>query len=490
MPIYQRIKSFDDEIRRLKTPPIILNELVELEENGEPIDVHSLIYDNFSGDVVSAVPSCECGKTQGEFSVGLKCEHCGTSVKSHVYEDIQPLIWFRKPQDISGIINPAIWTMLYKRFDKQGFNVLLWLCDTTYTPKKDFLRVISILENNGIQRGYNFFVDNFDKIIDVLFNIKDLPSPKGKQEWLKTLIVENRDAVFSEYLPLPNKSLLIVETTNVGVYVDNTVVDAINPIQILMTIDSQIKKYSTRIKENRLCKAINGLSQYFLSFYYKILSQKRGLFRKHFYATRTHFSFRAVISSITDPHSYDEIHIPWQAGITLLKFHLINKLMRKYGYDYNNSIGYLYSKMYCYDFLLDTLFKELISESPYGGIPATAQRNPTLTIGSMQLFRILKVKTDPNDQTLGIPITNVTAFNADFDGDEMNSSLMVDNFMLELFSSLEPDNNVFSLDSPPLEVSSFVALPKPSVSTITNWLYNQDEPDTVPYELINLLKED
>ena len=476
MPIYQRIKSFDEEIRRLKSPPIILNDLVELEENGEPVDIRSFIYNNFSGDIVSAIPSCECGKTQGEFSVGLKCDSCGTAVKSHVYEDIQPLVWFRKPEGIEGIINPAIWTMLYNKYNKQGFNVLLWLCDTTYKPTKEIPRVIETLEQSGIERGYNNFVNNFDHILEVLNRMPLYRTkPKGKPEWLMPLIEENREIIFSDYLPLPNKSLLIVETTNVGVYVDSTVVDAINPIHILMTLDSPIKSYSTRVKENRLTKAIHELSKYFVGFFENILSKKPGLFRKHAFATRTHFSFRAVISSITEPHRYDEIYVPWRATIASMRFHLINKLMRKKGFEYNYAHGYLYSRMYQYDPLLDEIFQELINESPYGGIPCTLQRNPTLLIGSMQLFHITKIKTDPEDQTISLPILNTVPFNADFDGDAMNATLMVDNYMTSLFQPLEPDNSVFGLNSGPLEVSYCVALPKPVISTITNWLYTNED---------------
>jgi len=501
MPVFQKIISFDDTIRRLKTMPIIINDIVDVNENGDIVDVKNLIYSNFSSDIVSAVPSCECGKTTGEFSIGLKCEECHTEVRSRVYDDIKPLVWFRRPEGVAKIINPMVWIMLTDRFTKSGFNVLLWICDVHYVPPKKQPAVLQLLVNSNIQRGYNWFVENFDHVIEMLFSLKEFRKQpqikkrrKGDSEKnieqidpLKRLILENRDKIFSDFIPLPNKTLLIVESTNVGVYVDNTVADAIDAIEMLTSIDSPIKGYSVRQKENRTAKAINKLSIYYDNFYKNILDKKSGMFRKHVYASRTHFSFRAVITSITDKHDHDEVYIPWKVAIATFKFHLINKLMKR-GYEYNQAIGYLYSKLNMFDPLLDELFKELINESPYGGIPATLNRNPSLLIGSIQFVRITKVKTDPEDQTISLSILIVKAPNADFDGDEMQMMLALDDVMYKYLEPLKPHNNVFTLGEHPGKVSGNPAIPKPVVATIANWLHNDtNQSDIVPQEMIDLL---
>ena len=65
-----------------------------------------------------------------------------------------------------------------------------------------------------------------------------------------------------------------------------------------------------------------------------------------------------------------------------------------------------------YSPLIDFLFKRLINENPFGGIPVTDVRNPTLGRGSVQGLIITEIKTDPRDQTTGHPILNVSLYNA------------------------------------------------------------------------------
>jgi hypothetical protein len=59
--------------------------------------------------------------------------------------------------------------------------------------------------------------------------------------------------------------------------------------------------------------------------------------------------------------------------------------------------------------------------------------------------------------------------NADFDGDEMNVSLAIDHRMAERWYGLSPHKNVFELTRP-REVSGSIALPKPVVATISNFV--------------------
>ena len=51
----------------------------------------------------------------------------------------------------------------------------------------------------------------------------------------------------------------------------------------------------------------------------------------------------------------------------------------------------------------------------------------------------------------------------------MNVKVLEDRILSDNTKSLEPHNNVFLLTNP-LEVSDNLALPKPSVASISNWL--------------------
>jgi hypothetical protein len=468
MPVYQQLINFDDKFHRLSEIPIIINDLVNNTEEDKE-EIKNLISTRYSSDMISLIPSCRCGATTGEFSMmtDMTCTLCYTSVKSSFDEDIDSTIWFRKPKGVERIINPIIWIMLKQRFSKSGFNVIQWICDNSYRSNVKQPFVINRIISLGIKRGYNNFVTNFDAILLTLFEMKEFNLPKGKVDYLRTLLEENKDCLFSDYIPLPNKSLLIIENTVVGVYVDPIVIDALDAIQMLVSIDVSFHDQNSRVKENRTVKAISKLSAFYESFYKNSLAVKPGQFRKHIYGTRTNFSFRAVISSITDVHEYDELYIPWGVGLTAFRPHLVNKLM-KLGMSVNSAVGMLLGHVTVYHPLLASLLQELIDESN-GGIDAIIQRNPSLMQGSAQKVRITKFKDDPFDFCISLGILIIHSCNADFDGDCMNVSLALDEKMSNYLHSLKPEFNIFQLDVPD-KISKNIALPKPNVCSHSAWL--------------------
>lgn len=413
MAVYLQLVNFNQTFNQLKQTPLIINDLFAMTET-EKENISQLVYTKYSSDMLSVLPSCNCGETKGEFNLGVTCPSCNTVVKSSVDSDIEPILWFRKPEGIHGLLNPHILNMLSKRFTKSGFDFIQWIMDPSYKPKVKQPPQLNELLTTGIQRGYNYFYENFDKIIDILFTMRAFKKTKpGQVDYLYDLIKTNRELMFSSYLPLPNKSLLIIEKSTHGTYIDPSIIGVIDAIEMVTGIDSEIKNYTNRAKETRTVKALYRLMEFYSNFFKNQLAKKEGIFRKHVFATRSHFSFRAVIISITKPHQYNEIHIPWHIALTVLKVHLINKLMRL-GFEYNKAVGYIYSKIKCYDPLLDSILQELINETPNGeGIPCTLLRNPSLLQGSIHSVKITKVKTNVNDPTISISILIVVPLNAD-----------------------------------------------------------------------------
>lgn len=413
MPVFQKLHDLDQLFSQLTEPPIIVNDLVNnSEENKEAIK--DLVTTRYSSDMITLMPSCRCGITKGEFSVGIKCTYCNTMVKSHIENDIEPTIWFRKPNGVSKLISPILWIMLKTRFKKSGFNIIQWLTDTTYRPGVKQPLVVNKLIEANIQRGYNNFVENFDSIMEFLFSLKDFR--KEGEDFLQRLLKEKRHMIFSDYIPIPNKSLLIIEKTNVGVYVDPIIVKAVDAILMLISIDKNFHDQNPRVKENRTAKALSKFADFNESFNKSNLSPKSGLYRRHVFGTRTNFSFRAVISSRTNTHKYNTIEAPWGVGLTAFRPHLINKL-QLLGMDNNSAVGLLLGHVEKYHPLLDQLLQELIEEAkPIGGLFVILQRNPSLLQGSALRMSIDKFKTDPTDHTIALSILCVKSLNADFDG--------------------------------------------------------------------------
>jgi hypothetical protein len=461
----------------LKRVPQIVNDYNESTKE-EKLAFNKLIYTKYSGDLLSNLPTCECGELAGEYLVDPKnpviCPNCHTPVKPQIEQELQPMIWIRKPNGVQQLINPIVWTMLRDRFTKSNFEVVRWMCDTTYKPPgKIPANVLDPVLALNYKRGYNNFVENFDNVIKALFELKPFRLRKGEVDPLQTLLRVQRDCVFSDYLPLPNRALLVIEETNVGTYVDPTIVGAIDAIRTMTNIDSPLSSHNVRTKENRTIKTIAQIAEFYEGLHRTTLAKKEGVFRKHVFGTRSHFSFRAVISSLTDKHRYDELHIPWGIGVSVFRLHLKNKLFRR-GFTPNQADAFLNKHAQLYNPELDLLFQELIAESPYPGIPVVFQRNPSLERGSAQAMFITKVKTDVDVPTVSLSILSVKGFNADFDGDQLNGTLSLDHMTAEELRALAPHKSIFGLDDP-YAVSGNASMPKPVVATIANFVHWHEE---------------
>jgi hypothetical protein len=432
MSIHQELLNFDKGFSLLRKPPLFINDIAESSEQ-EKTELKKKIFTEYSGDLLSNIPTCECGEITGQYNIGVHCANCNTEVTNSVEAELEPILWVRAPVGVPKLMNPTVWTLLSARFKVSSFNIIRWLCDTSYTGGDSKVPDrIDELTDRGVQRGYNFFCENFDFVMEVLFTSKLCGVKRGKTEVLQTLLAKYRDCIFSSYLPLPNKSLMIIEKTNVGTYADSVGLGAIDAILTLVGIDvtnnpetftdgrnSEIVDQSTpvlstsiRTRQNRVAKTIDKLADFYVNYYRTSLQGWGGLFRKHKYASRAHFCFRAVISSITNRHRYDEIHIPWGIGISVFRLHLINKLS-KLGYMPNQAIQLLNASAQSYNVLLDKLFKEIIAEAANGlGCGCLMQRNPSLERGSAQLVYITQVKDYVKIPTVSISILVVKGLNA------------------------------------------------------------------------------
>jgi len=381
MPIIQSLINFDEMFYTLKHTPVLINHMAcaTLEDREK---VKEQLTTHLNSDQISLIPSCQCGHTKGEYSKSTICPVCHTEVKASVVSDIEPVIWLKQPIGVEKLISPVIFIMLTKRFTKSGFSVIEWLCNTNYTttakvPDKVLLRI----QQCGIERGYNNFVQNFDRILDVLFSIPDF-APKvqkfeakaeAKPDYLQMLIKDHRHMIFSEYLPLPNKTILIFDTQPLGTYADPSVLKAVDAANTMVSIDRDFYDQSPKTKQNRTVKALAMLSDFYNDTLL-LMAHKHGHFRKHMFGGRTNFSFRAVITSITAGKQYDEIEAPWCMAITAFRIHMLNKLM-KYGMGHNESIGFLYKHTYRHHPLLERFMAEFIDESPDKGLYICLQRN-------------------------------------------------------------------------------------------------------------------
>lgn len=472
MGVYAVMVDHDQEFANLTEEPHLVNNWnTAIAEEKEEFERH--LYSHYQdSDSIEESASCDCGHTTGVHMLGVNCSQCGGPVLRTNDRPITPSMWIAAPEGVTGLISPQAWIMLESALSVKEFNFLEFLTNTSYRydldqiSSKETQRKLGKLLERNLPRGLNNFIQYFDEIVEFLFGANIIDTNKGE---LYQFIQENKRFFFPKYLPIPSRICFVVESTTSGVYIDKPLGMAIDSVLTIASIRSSAYPLKPAVVQNRVVKAIKSLATFHETYGRTRLARKPGLYRRHVFGSRLHFTARGVITSISDPHEYDELHVPWGIATQLLKYHIINKL-KKRGRTVNEALSFVYSNVLRYNEELDGIFKELIAESPDKGIPVTFHRNPTLQRGSTQQFFITIVKPNVNDNTISMSAQCLRAPNADFDGDQLNLSLMLDNQMMEATRRLAPHLWVLSLEEPH-EISGNLELQGPVVETVVNWLH-------------------
>jgi DNA-directed RNA polymerase beta' subunit len=208
----------------------------------------------------------------------------------------------------------------------------------------------------------------------------------------------------------------------------------------------------------------------YYKYFYNHVVKKNGSNRKHIFSARSHFTSRTVITPLIGPHDVNEIHVPWRIFITSFRPHIINKLEKR-GYNYFQIKNMLIKYVNKFNPILDEIFKELITETNYMGIPVMLQRNPSLDQGSAMNLYITKITME---KTIKLSPLIVKIAGGDFDGDEVNITILLDNLLAEEFKTLRPYYNIPD-NNKPLTISNNLSLLSPSYGVLCNMLRDDAE---------------
>ena len=470
MGVAVRLVNFNEQFNTTTVEPVIVNNF-DLSSQEQIDYLSSLIYTHYEGDSLQILPSCQSGCTVGEHNVGIRCERCGTIVMSVTERPLESILWIKPPKGVDTLINPQAWYMLNKQTTHNGVRLLEWLCNPTMQMPPNPPKAARKLQSLAIERGLNFFFHNFDEIMAVMFEHGLVTGTREQKDDLMVFIRDNREAIFAEALPIPSKMGFITEKTVNRTYADPTMMPAIDAVHTISGTENSPTPLSPKQVQARAVKAIDLLSTFHQNFIGESLGKKHGWFRKHVYGSRLHFTFRAVISSLSDNHHYDEIHLPWSVAVMVYQVHLTSLLMKMGGqWNPRTIMAFLREHTLQYHPLLDELFKQMINDSPYGGLPILLNRNPTLMRGSIQALRVTQVKTDPNINSISMSVLCLVAPNADFDGDALNGMLILDQKQFEHMQRLAPHHGVLDLTRPN-KISRNIKLPPPVVSTMSAWVH-------------------
>jgi len=417
--IYLKTEDYGRMFRSLSQPPIIVNEF-DISNESEREKLNSLIYTRYDGDTLSNIPHCDCGRMHGEYNVGLRHLYdpdgtpgCGTVVQAVTEKPLESLLWMEAPEGIPGFVNLTVWRILSKHLTYSGFSILEYLTNPFYRPTVRTPPIVAKVDSLNLPMGLKNFHDNYDEIIRSLYVNRIISGRVAQRDKVYQYLRSVREITFTKRLPFPSKLGFITEENNDKIYADHKMAPALDAIFTIVSMYSNGEEPGLKLKESRCVRAMTKLNDYYRDFENLTASKKEGIFRKLVYGTRPHWTYRAVISSRHDVHNYENLALPWSLSILLFKTHLSNKLLLR-GFTPNDIISLLYQNTLRYHPLLDSLFNEMIAESPEGrGIPTTLGRNPTLKRGSIERFFIDEIKKDPSVNTISLSVLCLKAKNAD-----------------------------------------------------------------------------
>lgn len=423
MGIYYALPDYDQDIRSLSRPPIILNE-ISSEDSALFDPVKELTMTEYEGDTVDTLPSCECGATHGRYNTSSDpsvpntiCPVCGDDVMSPIDRGFQSTVWIKAPQGVRALMRVNALDMLLRAFKQEEFSAIEWLCNTRYEPKNKTSVVFERFKKLEIPRGYNHFIDNFDRIMETLMTAPVF-KPDAKRTEVYLFVKTFRHLLFSQYLPLPSRRSIITELSNKTKFCAEGYVSVVDAARAIYGLVNKTEPRHQATREQNTFKALMMLVDYREYVDKKILGSKPGWYRKQVFGSRTGPTYRGVVTSLSGAHDYEAMEMPWSMGVTLYHTHILGMLLRD-NFTLAEAERFILDCVGHYDPYMHSLLDRLIDHSPFEtlqgnrGLPQLLGRNPTLNLRSVQTLFVTKFKTDPHDNTLGVSLLILKSWNAD-----------------------------------------------------------------------------
>ena len=357
------------------------------------------------GDVLTT--TCDCGKSQGAYRAGSYCAHCKTLVREPTSTELGYNAWLEIPECLPPLLQPLVYHTLDRWMGSIKKQSLL----------NNFLDPEGVLPEKLAERfstGVTYFYEHFDEIMEYLFTEykelmlynpnrrKEEDRPNEKSIAMKEYLKINRKALFTRHYPALDRNLHVLTKQGTMGHADDTS-QYILKVAIELANVNLVYSMSPNDRitlERGAFSIVTTYATYAETILDNNMLTKYGFFRRHILGSRCHFSFRAVITPITDLSKPDEIKISWSIAILQFKLEVLNLLINRYNMSFTEAQRKHQRALERYDPEIHEIFKTLISECPYIGPPCLIGRNPTLVFGSIQLVFITEVKIDLSDDTV------------------------------------------------------------------------------------------
>lgn len=487
LPFHEMLMS---QIARNR-PPIYVNDVAaELSAGNITEHLNELLRTHYDNDQLDTIPRCDCGHLHAMYEYlpdeSNICPICDTPVIRAIDRPLESQVWMRVPDGVITFIHPRFWALFDEFFGVSTRSKLVWslleyLINPMYRPKEkmgankrnEIQRITRALEEAGIRRGLEHFYRNFDAIMDfVLDNATIFVRASGVSnnadryayaaDW-REFQTKYRDVIFTRELPFPSKTIMISESVGRVCLIDDNMANAMDAPKIIASIVNSPLKLSDQKVLSQCIKAQKTLVAYYSNYYQQTWAKKNGIMRS-MAATRSPWTMRLTIAPIIGPHRYDECHAPWMASIVAFSLHIAN-VLHKRGYTPAEILSRIDEATVQYDEEIHEIMNMFIAACPEGGIPISALRNPTLERLSNQPLYITKIKTDIYDNSLQLSSLVIKGSNADYDGDQFQIRIPLDNYEKDGYKRLSSHLGIMDADAAN-KISGFMTLHPEGVTNL------------------------
>jgi len=482
MLIY-RLIDYEKIMRRNKRN-LIINDLPFETKEDRVIFTNTVVNVFNEVDILSDIPTCVCGYRKGGVWCGTICDKCGTVVNNINSDTVGITTWLRVPDGVISFLNPYVWLFLTESLNPKDNNIMEWVTDRNYKPllkpKLLYTKRVQYLQSIGWKRGLNNLIENFETFIrDVVPELLFIAKKKGDYSELYDYFnywLSNKHLTFTKYLPLPPKSMLVVESNKYGTYTDAKITMVLNTARIIASsakiINPELPLTLNQIKSNerKAIKCQKGLASFNILALKNDVFGPGGVVRGSIIRNSTLMSGRSVITSLEGEVDYEECRLPWMMLVETMSIHISSALFNK-GYSELEVTEKIENALTRYNVEIDEILTSFIGSAKREGLkgwPCITQRNPSLTRLSATTLYIPETKTRVTDKTIELPNPSLKGGNNDFDGDNNNVQVSPDKNSWKLFSACRIHYGLFSLLRPG-NLNAFAGLTDPVIIDFYTW---------------------
>lgn len=418
------------------------------QEDGIYSDVMgSLVEDSISINEYSCSPKC-ADPMVGRMYEGQKCPVCGNIVTNNFGIDIERVGWINL--DIYKVMMPAGYVKVRQLIGDAIIDDILAFDNNLNLYGDIIIGTVEFDKKKPFSRiGMMEFYKRYDEIISYY-------GKKKKKEENAEFLIKNKNRIWTSKLPVISQHLrpaFINSSERTMRY------DGLNAIySVIISNASLIARAAITDQYMNINKYLFTIQTEMFNLYGQVLQKldgKKKLYRRKIQGTRMSWSSRMVITANTGKsYGVDKVVISYKGFLELYFFEIINCLKRGYTtqqfidstiYEIAEWMDIVRYSSKINGIVYDTML--WLINNNVDGLWVMVNRPPTMDIGSVQMLRVVDVIPNAIESNMKVPLTSLTPWNGDFDGDTLSTYSIKEKSLVDEFQQFNPRNLIVNKTS-------------------------------------------